>query len=99
MELEKTRPSLNTTRALLGVPGFPQEITRKPEEHIIHLNKGRHPWGGGGGGGGGLSAAQRAAHVLQKDPSALNAPHDAFMSDHLTLRRGGDTCRDFFLIS
>jgi len=29
MELEKIKPSLNRTLALLGVPGFPQDITRK----------------------------------------------------------------------
>lgn len=61
MELEKTRPLLNMTRALLGVPGFPQEITRKPKGHIIHQNKSRHPLGG-------LGPAQSGDLVLGKDP-------------------------------
>lgn len=61
MELEKPRPSLNMTLALLGVSGFPQEITRKPEKHIIPQNKGR--WHAGG-----LRTAQSANCVLYKDP-------------------------------
>lgn len=34
MELEKTKPSLNRTLALLGVPGFPQEITGKQNSRV-----------------------------------------------------------------
>lgn len=34
MELEKTKPSLNITFALLGVPGFPQDITRKQNGQV-----------------------------------------------------------------
>ena len=89
MELEKTRPSLNRTRALLGVPGFPQEITRKQKEHITASEQGQ------ASPGVRLSPAQSGGHRLHQEPEGSKHPSwEAPMSDHLTLRRGGETWGD-----